>query len=173
MSPLQQIARGLIIVALTAPLGGVDLLADPIGWLLVVGGLVRLPGRRPATVGAGVVALAVSAALAVPAVRDDASEEVLAILTLPQSLCCLLLSLGLASLAGDGAETGWRRWFLGLAAAFAVVSVLPVVVVAGLEQTVGAVSFVGVVALLTLVVLLFRVHAEPWVAESRVAEGGA
>jgi len=39
---------GFVVLLLTAPLHGYDLLADPLGWLLVLGGVAHLP-LDPAT----------------------------------------------------------------------------------------------------------------------------
>ena len=36
MKPLQPVAMGLVIVLLGATVNGCDLLADPVGWLLVL-----------------------------------------------------------------------------------------------------------------------------------------
>ena len=37
MRPLQSIAMGLVIVLVTASVGGYDLVADPVGWVLTGG----------------------------------------------------------------------------------------------------------------------------------------
>ena len=45
MKPLQSVAMGLVIVALSARVAGHDVLADPAGWLLVALGVARLPAE--------------------------------------------------------------------------------------------------------------------------------
>ncbi len=58
---------GLVIVLLTASVRGYDLLADPIGWLLVLVGLPTLPvPQRGALQGLATLSLAVSAVAVVP-----------------------------------------------------------------------------------------------------------
>ena len=39
VKPLQAVGMGLVIVVLTVPVAGYDVLADPLGWLLVLVGL--------------------------------------------------------------------------------------------------------------------------------------
>lgn len=43
MKPLSSVAMGLVIVVLVARFGGYDALPDPLGWLLVLWGVRRLP----------------------------------------------------------------------------------------------------------------------------------
>ena len=47
VKPLQAVAMGLVIVLLGATVSGYDLLADPVGWLLVLVGLATLPVPGP------------------------------------------------------------------------------------------------------------------------------
>ena len=76
MRPLQSIAMGLVIVALSAPVGdGYDALPDPLGWLLVVLGSRALPDqvpRRRVVVTLAWLAAAASVPLWVPGFSDAA-----------------------------------------------------------------------------------------------------
>ena len=45
MKPLQSVAMGLVIIALSARFAGYDALADPVGWVLVALGVARLPAE--------------------------------------------------------------------------------------------------------------------------------
>lgn len=167
MTPLQQIALGLVIVVLTAQVGDVDLLADPLGWLLVLTGVARLrratprPLPRPGLVlVAGLAAALASVVLAVPALVQDLSAGQLWPLVVWQPLFCAALSSSLGGLA-DGSPWAHRlRW---LAYAFCVVAALPLVVLAEAEVAFGAVAFAGAIAMLVLIVVLFILHRAPWV----------
>jgi hypothetical protein len=168
MTPLQQIALGFVVIVLTAPAGEVDLLLDPVGWMLVLGGVLRLRTAAPrplphsglVTLAAVVAALA-SVALAVPPLVRDASPAQLAPLVVWQPLCCAALCRSLSGLAPPSAPWAARlRW---LAYAFCVVAALPLVVLADVEEAYGAVAFAGAVALLVLIVVLFVVHRAPWI----------
>lgn len=183
MSPLQQVAMGLVIVALTAQAGDYDLLPDPLGWALAVGGIVRLRDRLPSAgallglaVLAAVVALRPYLGLLGGELDVDLDPSLAWALSLPQVLFCLLLARGLAALARDPGEgiapDEYRaRWFSALTLAFGVVALAPAVVVGGgLEDAYGIVAFVAVLCLLTLVYQLFRVHAQPWVTAQTVPE---
>jgi len=77
MLPLKAIALGLVIVGLRAAVGGYDLVADPLGWVLVLVGLARLPEdlpRRGLALGAATLALLTAAALWFPALRDPVAD---------------------------------------------------------------------------------------------------
>lgn len=168
MTPLQQIALGLVVIVLTAPVGEIDLLLDPVGWLLVLGGVARLRTGAPRPLPrSGLVTLAAVAAalasvvLAVPVVVGDASPAQLAPLVVWQPLFCAALSASLSGLAP--AASPWSRRLRWLAYAFCVVAALPLVVLADVEEAYGAVAFAGAVAMLVLIVVLFVLHRAPWV----------
>lgn len=183
MSPLQQVAMGLVIVALTAQAGGYDLLPDPIGWALAIGGVVRLRERLPsagALLGLAVLAAVVGLRPYLGLIGSELDAELDPALqwaaSLPQVLFCLFLARALATLARDPgpgiAPDEYRaRWFSALTLAFGVVALAPAVVIGGgLEDAYGIVAFVAVLCLLTLVYQLFRVHRQPWVEPTEIPE---
>ena len=47
MKPLQSVAMGFVFIALYARWHGYDLYADPVGWVLVLLGVRRLPAGTP------------------------------------------------------------------------------------------------------------------------------
>ncbi len=166
MKPLQSIAMGMVVIAIIAPVGGgFDLLANPLGWVLVLLGVRALPADLPwrsALLGVAALAGLVSLPLWVPDVveaLDDADEALAWAVNLPQFGCYALLSFvlaGAAAAAGErAAETWWRTLFVG----GLVVVGLPVLVfggdLRGLTDTAGVA--VAVVPL-AMIVLLF-VHA--------------
>lgn len=169
MKPLQPIAMGLVIVALSARFRGYDALADPLGWLLValgVGGLpVRIP-HRSALLRLALLAGVVSAVVWFPAVTDrlyatDASLGWAA--NLPQvlftGLLCHVLAAGAAD-AGDAPASGWLR---SARTAVLVVGLLPLLVFGAGMASLEVPTYVaaGVVAVL-VIGLLFAHAARPW-----------
>src|SRR5690606_27063016 len=168
MTPLQQIAMGLVVIVLTAPVGDVDLLLDPVGWLLVLTGVVRLRTTAPRDLPrAGLLGLTVVLAalapvvLAIPELVRDAGPAELWPLVISQPLACAALCAVLGGLApADSPWSGRLRW---LTYTFCVVAALPLAVLAEAESAFGAIAFVGVVAVLVLIVVLFVVHRAPWV----------
>lgn len=168
MTPLQQIAAGLVVIVLTAPLDGVDLLFDPLGWLLVLAGVVRLRTTAPRPIPragllalAAVVAALASVVLSIPELVGDAESDLLVPLVIWQPLFCAALTATLGALAP--AASPWSARLRWLTYAFCVVAALPLVVLANVEEAFGAVAFAGVVAVLVLIVVLFVVHRAPWV----------
>jgi len=70
VKPLQAVAMGLVIVLLSARVNGYDLLADPLGWVLVLIGLGSVPvPQRGALRALATVSLVVSVVVWFPAVR--------------------------------------------------------------------------------------------------------
>ncbi len=47
MKPLQTVACGMVAIVVHLNVNGYDLVADPVGWLLVIRGVDRLPRRLP------------------------------------------------------------------------------------------------------------------------------
>ena len=154
---------GLLVVLLRA--GTPDLLPDPLGWLLVLLGVRRLPAglpRRPLLTGLTVLALVVSVPVWVPSVADRvlaADPSLQWAVNLPQLLAVLLLATTLGQWAGDHEDSAARGWWFLVATMTAVAALAPVVVFGGgvtvLEQP--AIILAGA-ALVTTVVLSF-VHA--------------
>jgi hypothetical protein len=173
VKPLQAVAMGLVVVLLTAAVHGYDLLADPLGWLLVLAGLGALPvpQRRALRALAG-LGLVVSVVVWFPAARDalNVTDDALAWAAgLPEVVCVVLLAHALAQralAAGDGPA---RRWLLTTRTLLVVVALLPPVVLGGgLDSLVGAAAAVGSLSLLLLVVLLFRYAGRGWALPAEV-----
>jgi len=156
---------GLVVVVLTARFGGYDALPDPVGWGLVLAGLLplrdRLPGARTAAwlaATAGVVAVP----LWLPTVRAALAPSAEWALSLPQTACCVALCAGLATAcdrAGEreAARFGLLRWV------FVALAVAPVLVYGGGQSDLAVPVAVGsVLANVVLVWLLFRVSRRPW-----------
>lgn len=165
MKPLQSIAMGLVIIAISARASGYDLLPDPIGWLLVLHGLGQLPPdlpHRPALRTLGLVALVMSIVLWFPTLADgieNTDESLLWAANLPQLAFVAVLCRALARIADDAAA----RWLRTAAALTVVAALLPVVVLGARETALLGVMVVGSAAVLVLViVLLFRYAGRTW-----------
>lgn len=166
---------GLLLVVLDAPVGsaGLDVFANPVGWLLVVIGVRGLPeriGHRSLLLGLAVVAGLVSAALWVPgpvAALQDVDASLLWVLDLPPAAFVLVLALALgaaADRADDGAARGW--WRLVLAGTVLTVLLPPVVYGGGVDALALVAVAVAVATLLACVVLCFAHSARPWVHDA-------
>jgi len=160
---------GLVIVVVSARFAGYDALPDPVGWTLVVAGL--LPLRTGLRLGGWALALAVTAGLVavplwLPAVADRVAPSGQWGASLPQSLFCIVLCTGLAQVADrapDGAghreatRFGLLRW------AFVVVAVGPVLVYGGGVTALAApLAVLAVLTNLALVYYLFKVSRRGW-----------
>lgn len=153
---MQRVAMGLVIVLLDASFDGWDYLADPVGWALVVSGVLpvaELLGGRVALT--AVLAFVASLVVYPPAVAGSADPAVAWALSLPQVAFVVVLALALAASLPDHA-----RRFRVIAVVMVVVGVAPVLVLgADLLVLVGALAFVAVATQLSLVYLLFAVSA--------------
>jgi hypothetical protein len=167
VKPLQAVGMGLVIVLLTAPVHGFDLLPDPLGWLLALTGLrvLAVPQRR-ALLGLAWVAFAVSCVLWVPTVPthlDDVDPSLTWSANLPQLATTILLAHALAQRALLAEDSSARRWLLTARSLLVAVTVLPVIVFGGgLEGLVGATYGAASLALLLLVWLLFAYAGRAW-----------
>ncbi|WP_395660021.1 hypothetical protein [Nocardioides sp.] len=170
MKPLQAVGMGLVIVALGAKVNGYDLLADPLGWLLVLYGVRRLP-RLPwgSTVPfLCVVALAVSVLLwfpAVPSALADADPSLEWAASLPEIAAVGALCFGLARLAEEAGDRRARTWLRTACTLLVAVALVPVVVLSLRSGAVGAMLLLGLVTIVLVIVLLFAYSARPWAAE--------
>jgi hypothetical protein len=167
VKPLQPIGLGLLIVALTAPVHGFDLLADPVGWLLILNGLRLLPlPQRGTLLGLAALALVVSCVLWVPSVPtrlDDVDQSLTWAANLPQLATTIVLAHGLAHAAFLAGDRKARGWLLTARALLVVVTLLPVVVFGGgLDSLIGLTFLVATLALLVLIWLLFAYAGRPW-----------
>lgn len=180
VKPLQAVAMGYVFIALYARFDGYDAYADPVGWLIVLYGVHRLPDDLPNRVGVrylGWLSWLVSLPLWFPAVIDrleDADESLAWALDLPQFGFGLLLCLSLARAAVDDDDLRAATWLRLLATAIAVVAVLPVLIFGGgvdaLEDPAGlAVQVVYVV----LVWLMFQYSGRVWAGAPVVEEEAA
>ncbi|MGZ4485795.1 MAG: hypothetical protein ACXVW8_15830, partial [Nocardioidaceae bacterium] len=162
MTPLQKVAMGLVIVVLD-PLffGGWDGLPDPLGWALVIAGLLAL---RPAVrntdtlLWTAVLAGAVSVATYPPQVTAALAPSVGWLVSLPQVAFCLMLSGALAPYAGDlERRLSLMRWV------FLAVALFPVLVLGGgVERLLVPTAALAVLSTLYLVYLLFRLAGRPF-----------
>ena len=160
---------GFVVLLLVTPVNGVDLLLDPVGWVLVLLGVRALPADfpyRPYLLGLGAAAALVSVPLSVPAVidaLDDADEALAWAVNLPQFGWYLLLAVALAEAAVRAGEKGPETWWRTLALGCLAVVALPVLVFGGgldgLTDTAGA-----AVALvpLVMIVMLFVHSGRAW-----------
>lgn len=176
MRPLQALAMGLLIVALTASVAGYDLVADPVGWLLVLAGTTRLDvERRRALLLLAGLALLVSAFLWVPAVREpflETDPSLAWAATLPQLGFCVLLCRGLGDHAKEAGDPGSVAWLRTLAVGFVVLGVLPVLTFGGGLTGLADLTYVlAAVVLLTLVVVLFTRSGRDWAADRSAPTG--
>lgn len=169
MKPLQSIAMGLVVIVLTARFGGYDALADPLGWLLVLLGVHRLPAdldRREALLVLAAVAGLVAVPLWVPAVVEslyDADASLGWAANLPQlaftGLLCHVLA-GRAAAAGDLRPARWLRLAVTLTV---VVALLPVLVLgAGIDGLAVTSYVLGAATVLLVVWVLFACSGRPW-----------
>lgn len=171
MKPLQAIAMGYVIIALFARQGGYDLLADPVGWVLVLLGVRRLPDpvARTALLYAAALALAVSTPLWVPAVFEAVADEDPSLAwaaDLPALVFAALLFhqlAGAARLAGDRGAATVLQTLLVLSV---VVAVLPVLVFgAGWESLADLAGGSGQLLNAATVVVLFVQAGRAWAQE--------
>lgn len=167
MRALQAIGMGLLIVLVRA--GTPDLLPDPLGWLLILYGVRRLPPDLPLRTGvlvSGVLAGAISVPLWVPPLADRvlaADESLQWAVNLPQVAFVTLLATALGMRASDRGDAAARGWWFLVATLSALAGLAPVLVFGGgvdaLETP--AVVVAGSV-LLTAIILCFVHAARPW-----------
>jgi hypothetical protein len=175
---LQAVAMGLVIVLLTAAVNGYDLLADPVGWLLVLVGLSALPvPQRGALQGLATLSLLVSVVLWFPGVRDALNVTDLALAWaagLPELVTLIVLAHALAQAALLAADRSAATWLRTARTLLIVVAVLPAVVLGGgFDSWDDALGLVGSLVLLLVVVLLFRYAGRPWTQPMQQAAVGA
>jgi hypothetical protein len=152
---MQRVAMGLVLVLLDASVNGWDLLADPLGWALVLAGVLpvtELLGGRVALT--AVLAFVSSLVVYPPAVVEALDPSVGWALSLPHVAFAVVLCLALARRLPD-----FARRFRVVAVVMVVVGLAPVLVLgAPVLVLVGVIAFVAVVTQGYLVYLLFRVH---------------
>jgi hypothetical protein len=170
--PLQWIGLGLVLVVLSASAGdpGYDLVPDPVGWLLVLLGVRRLPeriGHRPLLQGLAAVAGVVSAVLWVPSLASRAfglEESLRWVLDLPTPGFVLVLGLALGAAAGQGQDAPARAWWRVVTVGALATALLPPVVYGARADGLAPLAVaVAVGTLVASVVLCFAHAARPWV----------
>ncbi len=184
MRPLQSIGLGLVLVVLDATVGdpGLDLVPDPLGWVLVLLGVRRLPahvGHHRLLQGVAAVAGLVSLLLWLPPLAAQVrglDESLRWVLDLPTPGFVLLLALALRAATGcstdgdtDGdrpARNGWQAVALG-----AVLTMLlpPVVYGAGVPALALPAVAVAIGTLVAAIALCFVHAARPWASDVVVA----
>ncbi|MEP9363018.1 hypothetical protein ABLE68_08655 [Nocardioides sp. CN2-186] len=178
MKPLQAAAMGLVIVALNAKVNGYDLLADPLGWLLVLHGVRLLPAevpRRDTIHAIGIVAALVSVALWFPAFTDalsDTDDSLVWAATLPQIAFVALLCAELAAHAGEAGDAKAARWLRVARTLTIAVGVLPIVVYPIESDLLVPLILVAVVTIVLVIVLLFSYSSRPWALHEEPAGNG-
>lgn len=158
---------GLVIVLLTVPAHRYDVLADPLGWLLVLVGLGALSVPQRGTLRRlAAVSLVVSVVVWVPTARDALNVTDLALAWaagLPELVTVIVLAHTLAEAAWAARDAAARRWLLTARSLLVVVALLPAVVLGGgFDSWDTALGVVGSLALVLLIVLLFRYASRPW-----------
>jgi hypothetical protein len=166
VTPLQKVAMGLVLVIVDPLFGPWDGLPDPVGWGLVVVGLLLLRRTLPdVSLALGTAGLSgvVSAVLFVPGLVPAPSPSAGWALSLPELTFSFLLCASLAVLAercGDGEAPR----FAFLRGVFVALAVAPVLVYGGgldaLQLPIGVAS---IVANVYLVYLLFKVSRREFV----------
>lgn len=159
---------GLVIVALSVRVSGYDLLADPLGWLLVYSGVTRLPRSVPwsgTLVLLATLAGLTSVALWFPGLvtaLTDTDESLLWAADLPQitfvaTLCGALARA--ATEAGDRRAGSWLRTACTLAI---VTGLAPVVVYTTTPTSVVPMLLVALLAVVLTIVLAFAYSSRAW-----------
>lgn len=173
MKPLQSVAMGLVVIGLTASFGEYDALPDPLGWVLVLVGVLRLPPdteRRPVLVALAALAGAVAVPLWVPATAEaleDVDASLAWALTLPQLGFIGLLCHVLAARATAAEDLPAARRLRFAVTLVVVVAALPVLVLgAGADVLATPAAVLAVAALVLVVWQLFTLSGRPWSAAS-------
>jgi len=168
---------GLVIVLLTAAVAGYDLLADPVGWLLVLVGLSTLPVPQRATLrGLATLSLVVAAVVWFPAARGTLNVTDLALAWaagLPELVTLIVLTHALAQAAQLATDRPAATWLRNARTLLLVVALLPAVVLGGgFDSLDSALGLTGSAVLVLVIVLLFRYAGRPWAAQpAREAAG--
>lgn len=178
MTGLQKIAMGVVITLVDSYVAGYDVVADVLGWVLVLIGLLDLRERidTSALVPLAIAAGVVSIALLRPAWTVDFPESTGWMLSLPQLVFSLLLCRQVAELVAprfasdrrpdvgppttdtvQGATQAVARGLRLLAWGFAVAAAGPVLLYGGaVDVLLTPLAVVAVLVNVSLVYLLFR-----------------
>lgn len=156
MGALQTVAMGLVVVFLDAGSGGLDWVADPVGWILVLLGLSplkeHLAGHQGLTVTAW-ICFVVSVLIWPPSSVAHLDESLGWLFSVPTIAFCFLL----ADAVMDVTSGGLRSWLSLLRGLFVLVGVLPVLLYgAGWERLEVPAAVLAVVANVALVLALWQ-----------------
>ncbi|GEP35236.1 hypothetical protein NSZ01_30040 [Nocardioides szechwanensis] len=169
MKPLQSVAMGFVFIALYARLNGYDLYADPVGWVLVLLGVRRLPADLPHRTPlqyVGAVAAAVSVPMWFPVVRDalaDADASLGWAADLPAFAFTALLCHALAAAAEEAGDVKPSQWLALVRTVVVAVAVLPVLVFgAGISGLADPAALAAQAVYVVLVWLLFSYSGRTW-----------
>lgn len=159
---------GYVVITLFARQGGYDLLADPLGWLLVLLGVSRLPDpiARGTLLYVGSLALLVSIPLWLPSVLEAIAEEDKSIAwaaDLPALAFAALLFRQLGQAAQGAGEATPATVLNGLVTLTVVVAVLPVLVFgAGWDSLADLAGASGQLLNLAAIAVLFTYAGRLW-----------
>lgn len=181
MKPLQAVAMGQVIVLVTArPFHSHwDLLADPLGWLLVLLGVQLLPAElayRSSLITLSALALLASIPTWLPMVAapiEDADPSLSWALTLPALGFVFVLGLGLSDRArAEKASSDFRTWRT-VATLAVVCAALPVLVFGGGVTRLATLSagLSGLLLPAAVIVLGFAHSGRPWLVDAETQNG--
>jgi len=176
--PFRAVALGLLVVVLTVVAARVDVLADPLGWVLVLVGVRALPPGYPLrlTVTAAVgLALLISVPLVLPPAREAIAAGPDAVgwgFSLPTLLALGLLTHAIGSAAGRAGDRGRATLYRAVEVGFVVVAVLPVMVIgAGADVLAAPAALLVVLVPIVLLLALFFDADRAWAGAPRPASG--
>jgi hypothetical protein len=161
MRAFSTLAWGLIIVIADLRFEGVDVVPDPIGWLMVVVALGQLSSRHPA-LGIGSVAAVVGGIASVPEWFGQGGGPVPVITAVAETLLVFTTCTAIMDLVPAERRTAnlVRWWDLGFALVLTP-ALLASDVPRGLGPFLLAIGLAGLVTVVVFVVLLFRVARQP------------
>ncbi len=168
MRPLSLVAVGLLLVIGDISVDGVDLVADWVGWLVVLLACAGLaPQLRPALLAlVATVALLVSVVVWIPGALVEVDDLPLSLawaISLPEIVFTLLLALSMARAAGAADDESARGWWRLVVAGNVVMLLLPPVVYgAGVVAVLLVGVLIGLATAVTEIVLCFRHGGRPW-----------
>ena len=144
-----------------------DALVDPLGWLLVLAGLLPLARtglHLEASRWSAIAAALISVPLWLPQVRHELDASGEWALSLPQTLFCVLLAKEIAEQAATLHPDHYSAKRFGLLMwAFAVVAVLPVIAIGGSVHALDDVTLAfAILTNAVFIYYLFRVHRRTW-----------
>lgn len=175
MRPLSLLAVGLLLVLVDLSINDIDLVADWVGWLVVLLACAGLPPQLAPGRLAGVaaVALLVSALVWIPGALVDVESVPTSIawaISLPEVVFGMLLAVAMARAAGRAGDESARGWWRLVIAGLVVVLLLPPVVFgAGVVAVLVLGVAIALATAITQIVLCFRHGGRPWAQPQEAA----